>query len=78
MQVTTTVTSLAGSDVAMVASEGAAQSAPPAAQAAVLEAGQMEEDMARGSSGIVAGVERTSWGLPSTLVLGGSCSPRVG
>ena len=38
----------------------------------------MEEDTVRGSSGIVAVVERTSRGLPSTLVSGGSRSPMWG
>ena len=42
------------------------------------EAGQIEEDTARVSPGIMAVVERTSGGSPSTLVLGGSHSPTWG
>ena len=54
-------------NAAMVVSEGAAQFAPPA--------GETEGDMARGSSGVVAVVERTSGGSPLALALGGSRSP---
>ena len=44
-------------------------------QAMALEAGQMEEDTAEGSPGVVVVVERTSRGLPLALMLRGSCSP---
>ena len=44
----------------------------------VPKVGQMEEDMAGGTAGIVAVVERTSGGLPSGLVPGGSRSPAQG
>ena len=77
-EVTMTATSLAGLDVAMVASEGAAQSAPPAAQAAAPEVGRMEEDTPRGSLGVMAVVERTSRRSPSALLSGGSRSPARG
>ena len=72
------MTSPAPLDVATVASEGATQSVPSAALAAALEAGQMEEDMAGGSSGDMVVVEMTSGGLPLALVLGGSRSPAWG
>ena len=62
----------------MVASEGAAQSVPPVAQATVPEAGQMEEDMAGGSPGIVAVVERTHRRSPPVLLSRGSRSPAQG
>ena len=75
---TTTATSLTGLDVAMVASEGAALSAPPVAQAAAPEAGQMEEDMTGGSPSIMAVVERISRRSPSALLSGGSRSPARG
>ena len=75
---TVTATSPAGLDVAMVASEGGAQSVPPAAQATAPEVGRMEEDTAGGSPGVVAVVERTNRRLPSALLLGGSCSPARG
>ncbi|XP_066341641.1 uncharacterized protein [Miscanthus floridulus] len=77
-EVTVTTTSPTGSDVAMVASEGAAQSAPPAAQAAAPKAGRMEEDMAEGSPGVVAVVERTRRMSPPALLSGGSSSSRTG
>ena len=73
---TATATSPTSLDVATVESEGAAQSVPPAAQAAAPEAGRTEEDTAGGSSGIMAVVERTSGGLPSALVLGAAAHPR--
>ena len=38
----------------------------------------MEEDTAGGTAGVVVVVERTSEGLPSGLVLGGSHSPARG
>ena len=63
-EVTVTATSPMGLDVAMVASEGAAQSAPPVAQVAAPEVGRMEEDMARGTTCVMAVVERTSGGCP--------------
>ena len=59
-------------------SEGAAQSVPPAAHAAVPEVGQTEGDTAGGSPGVVGVVERISGGLPSALMSGGSCSPTRG
>ena len=70
-----TVTSSARSDAAMVVSEGVAQSAPPAAQATVPEAGRMDEDTAGGSSSVVAVVERTCRRLPPALLSRGSRSP---
>ena len=73
-----TATSPVGSDTTMVAFEGVAQSAPPAAQATAPEAGQMEEDMAGGSPGIVAVVERTRRRSSPALLLGGSRSPAQG
>ena len=72
------MTSPVGLDVAMVASEGAAQSVPPMAQVAAPEAGQMEEDMAGGSPGVVAVVERISRRSPLALLSGGSRSPARG
>ena len=78
MEVTTTVTSLAQLDVTKVASEGAAQSTTSAAQATLSKVGRMVEDMAGGTAGIMAVVERTRWGLPSALVLGGCRSPAWG
>ena len=77
-EVTTTMTSTVQLDVATVASEGAAQSATPVAQAAAPEVGRMEEDTAGGTEGIVAVVERTSGRLPLGLVPGGSRSPTRG
>jgi len=44
----------------------------------VPEVGQMEEDMAGGTMGVVAVVERSSGGLPSGPVPGGSRSPARG
>ena len=78
MEVIVIATSSAGSDTTMVASEGVAQSAPPAVQAAAPGAGRMEEDTARGTAGVVAVVERTNRGLPSGLVPGHSRSPARG
>ena len=78
MEVAVTAASPAGSDVAMVASEGEAQSVPPAAQAAAPEVGRMEEDTAGGSLGIGAVVERTHRRSSSTLLSGGSRSPARG
>ena len=69
-----TATSPVGSDTAMMASEGAAQSAPLAVQTTVPEAGRMEEDTAGGSPGVVAVVERTRRGSPLALLSRGSCS----
>ena len=77
-EVTVTTTSPTPLDVATVASEGAAQSAPPAAQATVPEVGQMEEDTTGGSPGIVAVVERSSRGSHSALLSGGILSPARG
>ena len=77
-EVATTATSPVGLDAAMVAFEGVAQSAPPAAQAAVPGAVKMEEDMARGSLGVVAVVERTRRRSPPALLSGGSRSPMRG
>ena len=74
-EVTTTTASPVPLDVATVASEGVTQSMPSAAQDAAPEVGRTEEDMARGSPRVVAVVERTSGGLPSALVPGGSRSP---
>ena len=65
-------------DAATVVSEGAAQSAPPAAQASEPEVGRTKGDTAGGSSGAVAVVERTSGGSPSALMSGGSRSPMRG
>ena len=62
----------------MVASEGVAQSAPPAAQAAAPGAGRMEEDTAGGSLGVVAVVERTRRTSSPALLSGGSHSPTWG
>ena len=42
------------------------------------EVGRMEEDMAGGSSGIMAVVERTRRRSPLALLSGGSCSPMRG
>ena len=77
-EVAATATSPAGSNATMVASEGVAQSAPPVAQAAAPEAGRMEEDMAGGSPGIVAVVERTRRRSSLVLLSGGSSSPTRG
>ena len=77
-EVATTTTCLAGSDTAMVASEGVAQSAPPVVQAAVPGAGRMEEDTTEGSSGIVAVVERTRRRSSPALLSGGNRSPTRG
>jgi len=65
-------------DTAMAVSEGAAQSVPSAALAAMPEAGWMEEDTDGGSPSIMAVVERTSGGSPLALMSGGSCSPTQG
>ena len=51
---------------------------PPVAQATAPEVGRTEGDMAGGSSGVVAVVERASGGLPSALMSGGSRSPTRG
>ena len=56
-------------------SMGVAQSVPPVDQVTAPEVGRMEEDMAGGSPSVMAVVERTSGGLPSALVSGGSRSP---
>ena len=72
------MTSTAGSDTAMVASEGMAQSAPPAVQAMAPGVGWMEEDMARGSSVIMTVVGRTQRELPLALLSGGNRSPARG
>jgi len=71
------MTSSVGSDAAMVASEGVAQSAPPAAQATAPEAGRTEEDTAGGSPSIVAVVERTRRRL-SPAFLSGAAAPPCG
>ena len=73
-----TATSPAGSDTALVASEGVAQSTPPVVQAAVPGAGQMEEDMARGSPGVMAVVERTRRRSSPVLLSRGIRSPTRG
>jgi hypothetical protein len=52
-------------DTATAVSEGAAQSVPPVALAAMPEAGRTDEDTARGSLGLVVAVERISGGLPA-------------
>jgi hypothetical protein len=77
-EVAATTTNPAGSDAAMVASEGVAQSTPPAAQATVPGAGQMEEDMAGRSPGVVAVVERTHRRSSLALLSRGSRSPARG
>ena len=61
-----------------MAFEGAVQSVPSMAQAATPEAGRTEEDTAGGSPGVMVVVERTSGGLSSALVSGGSRSPAWG
>ena len=48
---------------------------PPAAQVMPPDVGLTEGDMAKGSSGVVAVVERTSRGSPLALASGGSHSP---
>ena len=73
-----TATSPVGSDAAVVASEGVAQSAPPVAQAAALEVGRMEEDTAGRSPGVMAVVERTRRRSSLALLLGGNRSPMLG
>ena len=62
----------------MVASEGAAQSVPPVAQAAVPETGRMEKDTDGGSSVVVVVVERTRRRSPLALLSEGSRSPMWG
>ena len=62
----------------MMASEGAAQSVPPAVPAAVLGEGRTEEDTAGGSSGILAVVGRTRRRSPPALLSGGIRSPTRG
>ena len=69
------MSSPAGSDAAMVASEGVAQSVQPAAQVAAPEAGRTGEDTAGGSLGVLAVVERTRRRSPLALLSGGSRSP---
>ena len=71
-----TVPSQEQPDTTTVVSEGAAQSAPLVAQATVPEASQMEGDTARGSSGVVAVVERTSRRSPLALMSGAATRPR--
>ena len=61
-----------------MASEGAAQSAPPAVLDTALREGRTEEDTARGSSGILAVVERTHRRSPPALLSGGTHSPARG
>ena len=78
MGVAATATSPAGSDAAMVASEGVAQSTPPAAQATASEVVRMEEDTAGGSPGTVAVVERTRRRSSLALLSRGSLSPTRG
>ena len=77
-EVGATATSQAQPDAATVMFAGAARSMPPVAQATAPEAGQTEGDMARGSPGIVAVVERTSGESPSALMSGGQPLARVG
>ena len=74
-EVAMTVTSQAQSYTAAVVPEEAARSVPPAALAMAPEVGRTDGDMARGSPGIVAVVERTSGGSPLALTSGGSHSP---
>ena len=56
MEVATTMPSQEQPDAATVVSEGVAQSMLPAAQATVPDAGQMEEDVARGSPTLMSQV----------------------
>ena len=77
-EVTAAVTSPAGSDAAMVVSEGVAQSAPLAAQATAPGAGRMQEDVVGGSLGVMTVVERTHRRSSPALLSGGSRSPARG
>ena len=78
VEVVATTPRLMGLDVATLVSEGMVQSVPPAAQAAAPEVGRMEGDTARGSSGVMVVVERTSGGSPLALMSGGNRSPTQG
>jgi len=51
---------------------------PPAAQVTAPDTGRTEGEMAEGSRGVVAVVERTNGELPLALMLGGSHSPTWG
>ena len=51
---------------------------PPAAQVTAPDTGRTEGEMAEGSRGVVAVVERTNGELPLALMLGGSHSPMWG
>ena len=73
-----TAMSPTGSDTATMASEGAAQSAPPAVQATASGVGRTEEDTAGGSPGILVVVERTRRRSPLALLSRGTCSPMRG
>ena len=62
----------------MVASEGVVQSAPLVVQAMAPGAGRMEEDVARGSVGVMTVMGRTRREPPLGLLSGGSRSPARG
>ena len=77
MEVAAVATSPVGSDTAMMASEGAAQSTPPVVQAAVPGAGRMDEDTTEGSPGVLAVMERTRRRSPPALLSGGQPFPHA-
>jgi len=62
-------------DVAVMASEGVAQSMPPASLAVADEVDRMEADVARGSSGMVVVLRRIRREPPPAPLSGGSRSP---
>ena len=62
-------------DTTMAVPEAAVRPVPPVAQMMALDMGRTEGDMAEGSPGIMAVVERTSGESPLALALGGSHSP---
>ena len=77
-EVVVTTINPVGSDTAVVASEGVAQSMPPAIHAVAPRAGRMEEDMVEESSVIMMVVGRTRREPPLALLPGGSRSPMRG
>ena len=62
----------------MVVPEDAARSVPPVAQVTAPDIGRTEGDMAEGSLGVMAVVERTRGGSPLALTSGGSRLPAQG
>jgi len=77
-EVVVTTINPVGSDTAVVASEGVAQSMPPAIHAVAPRAGRMEEDMVEESSVIMMVVGRTRREPPLALLSGGDRSPTRG